>query len=193
MRKQILVHIFFEDRCQERFITEIVKRIGKDIGLSIEIRSISVSKPGHGKGETYKDIKNQFLLIRKGNIFLKPDVMVISVDTNCEGYSETYKNAMENIDKQVVNHIIIACPYPHIEKWYLLDLECFNRIVGVTPIVPKEKCEKDFYKNVLKKAIRDGGYPYGVNPEDFAEDIAQAMDLYNAGKKDNSFKLFIDT
>ena len=54
------------------------------------------------------------------------------------------------------------------------------------------KCEKAYYKNILKEAIINGDNPVITDTEDFAAEIAEQLNFYEAGKKDNSFKLFIE-
>jgi hypothetical protein len=64
-------------------------------------------------------------------------------------------------------------------------------VVGVTPVVAQEKCERDYYKSVLAKAVIDAGHPPTLGGIEFAPELIEAMDFFRAGKTDNSLKHFL--
>lgn len=190
MHNIIDIGIFVEDKMQEEFLRYIIKRLCSEYNVINEI--ISISK-GHGKGGVQDEVKNLFKLYKKGNVFKVPKkLMVICIDTNCDPVNDTVKQIKANVINGVIPRITYACPYPHIEKWYLNDLDCWYNVVGHRPDVPQKKCKKAFYKNILSNSIAEGGHPPGSSGEDFAKEIAEQMDFIKAGKDDNSFKHFID-
>ena len=87
---------------------------------------------------------------------------------------------------------VLASPDPHIEKWYMADTAAFERVVGSRPRLGKKKCDKDRYKAMLAKAIRDAGRPLTLGGIEFAPDLVRESDLYQAGKTDKSLKRFCD-
>ncbi len=137
----IEVDIFFEDRMQVELVKPIISRISVEHDVYPDISEKSVASSNHGKGDKIQDLKNYLKLFKKNfPSFRIPDVLVVAVDSNCDSFQETKESVIEIINKEIVPYFVVACPYPHVEKWYLNDLECFNRIVGFSPSVPLEKC-----------------------------------------------------
>ena len=87
---------------------------------------------------------------------------------------------------------VLACPDPHVEVWYLSDLETFKTVVGTRPSVASNKCERDYYKRVLASAVMAGGNPPTLGGIEFAKDLADSMDLFRAGRESTSLKHFIE-
>ena len=74
----------------------------------------------------------------------------------------------------------------------MTDPEVFAAVVGKPPRIRKGKCERDYYKRALARAVREAGFPAPLSGIEFAQDLAEGMDLYAAGKSDNSLKSFLD-
>ena len=87
---------------------------------------------------------------------------------------------------------IKATPDPHIERWFLVDLEAFHRVVGITSPLESQKCERGYYKGILAQAIRTAGHPSTLGGIEFARELVEALDYFRAGKADTSFKHFLD-
>ena len=80
----------------------------------------------------------------------------------------------------------------YVEKWCLADPQAIQEILGVAaPAVP-EKCERHFYKQLLRQTILGSGQPILTNEMEYAPDLVAAMDLYHAGKNQPSLRHFVD-
>ena len=98
----------------------------------------------------------------------------------------------EAIDSRIFVRCVIGCPDPHVEKWCLADPQAVQEVLGVAaPSVP-EKCERYFYKQLLRQTIREAGQPILTNEMEYAPDLVAAMDLYRAGKNQPSLRHFVD-
>jgi hypothetical protein len=86
----------------------------------------------------------------------------------------------------------VACPDPHIERWYLADPESFKDVVGHRPTIARKKCARDYYKDALAKVVRKAGYPATLGGIEFAQELVERMDLYRAGRNERSLKAFVD-
>lgn len=86
----------------------------------------------------------------------------------------------------------MACPDPHVERWYLADPESFKTVVGYRPTIAKKKCARDYYKEVLAKAVRKAGHPATLGGIEFAQELVDDMNLYRACKNERSLKAFVD-
>jgi hypothetical protein len=122
----------------------------------------------------------------------RPDLMVVAVDANCKRFSEASREIVKATVPDLQSIAVAACPDPHVERWYMADPESFHDVVGVTPSCRKKKCERDYYKGALRDAIRKAGHPVGLGGRAFAKDLAAAMDLFRAGRRDRSLKSFLD-
>ena len=64
-------------------------------------------------------------------------------------------------------------------------------MVGTLPNVGQRKCVRQHYKQILKATIVRAGHPSTLEGVEFGPELAEAMDLYRAGKKDASLKAFV--
>ena len=120
-----------------------------------------------------------------------PDLLFIAIDANCKRWNKARTEIQGKIQSPFTSRSIVACPDPHIERWYLADPDSFFQVVGVRPKVGRRKCERDRYKAVLSKAIVDAGHPPTLGGIEFAQELVGAMDLYRAGKAERSLKHFL--
>ncbi len=189
MSAHISIILFAEDIAHEKFIEALVRRIAREGGVLLDFR-VRVARGGHGKVlAEFMDFQRECL---KFKILGKPDLAVAAIDANCKGYQEARRSVEEKIEKDFQGRVVIACPSPHIERWYLADPDAIFRILGVRPNVGKTKCERDYYKQLLKNAAKKGETPSPLGGIELAPDIVQEMDLFKAGKMDGSFKHFHD-
>jgi hypothetical protein len=121
-----------------------------------------------------------------------PDLLVVAIDANCLGFTAARQGVARHIEDAFRQGSVIACPDPHVERWYMADPQSFHRVVGVTPRLGKRKCERDVYKQVLAKAVTDAGHPPTLGGIEFAWELVEAMDWFKAGKREPSFKHFLD-
>lgn len=191
MNSRIIIDIFAEDRAHEDFIKAIVNRIASEENKRVSIR-IRSARGGHGRA------LKEFTLYQKGARYsvddsnCLPDLIVVAIDSNCQKFKAAKESIVNSIESEFIDRTVIACPDPHIERWFLADPESFARIIGTNPSFKKKKCERDYYKKILSKAITDSGYPVTLGGIEFAKDIVEGMDMYRAGRQDRSLKHFLD-
>jgi hypothetical protein len=75
-----------------------------------------------------------------------PDVLVFAIDANCTPYNEMRALISKQSDPALRGSAVIACPEPHIERWYLADPVSFRKVVGPISPLGSPKCEWGFHK-----------------------------------------------
>lgn len=190
MSSPVLVDIFAEDRAHEHFLRPMVERIAREEGLRVSTR-VRSARGGHGRAisefKLYQD------LMRKGTTGTSaPDILVVGIDGNCSTVARTTRGIQQATQVPFSDRLVVACPDPHIERWYLADPTSFKEVVGQQPTVGRKKCQRDYYKDVLARAVRAAGHPATLGGTEFAAELVEAMDLYRAGKGDVSLKSFVE-
>src|SRR5574341_986424 len=184
MAKSLVVDLFAEDYAHEAFLSAVIRRIAlaEDIAVTLRTRW---ARGGHGRA--LSELATYQKMVQKGQVGLElPDLLVVAVDANCQNVNKARKAVEAKIEVPFRDRTVVACPDPHVERWFLADPASFAQVVGARPSVGKRKCERDLYKRMLRKAIVDGGHPVGLGGVEFAEEIVIAMDLYRAGKSEKS-------
>ncbi len=190
MSSPFTVDLFVEDRAHEEFLKAMLKRIAteQERSLSVRVRS---ARGGHPRVLEELSLYQKSVLKAPENLSM-PDLLFITIDANCESWNRAKRKIQETIQSPFTTRSIVACPDPHIERWYLADPDSFAQVVGVRPKVGQRKCERDRYKAILSKAIVDAGHPATLGGIEFAQELVAAMDLYRAGKSEGSLKHFLD-
>ena len=156
------------------------------------MRSIFAFARRGGHGRAIAELKlYQRATLKKSDAAL-PDLLVIAIDANCASYTEARKQISEALLEEFRDLTVYACPDPHIERWYMADLEGFHKAVGITPPLPKQKCGRDVWKAALAKAVIDAGHPPTLGGIEFARELVEAMDFFRAGKSDQPLKHFLE-
>ncbi len=129
--------------------------------------------------------------IDKGHLDL-PDLIVVATDSNCAGYTNRRKQ-MEKVTNRyaaIANTVAYAIPDPHVERWLLADPNAFKKAVGkgCAPL-PKLKCNKDEYKDLLYKSVRETGVNPVLGGLEYAEDIMKSANLALLEQSEPSFQL----
>lgn len=190
MPDAVSVTLFVEDRAHEEFLKPLVERIAQEAGRTLTIRSYS-SRGGHPRA--LDELQTFQTLVERGVLGLsEPDVLVVGIDANCSPWHQVRRRVLERLAPQLRPKAAVACPDPHIERWFMADPASFEQALGRRPRVGKRKCERDRYKRILGKTITAAGYPAGLGGIEFAVEIVAAMDLYRAGKNEKSLKQFVD-
>lgn len=189
MSEVLTVDLFAEDKGHEEFLKPLIHRVAADEKRKVTVK-VRSARGGHGV--TLRELKlyQRSVLSNVGDLSL-PDLLVVARDSNCRSYTETTNEIRNELDAAFANRTILACPDPHVELWYLADLDAFSNVVGVRPSMAAAKCEKGYYKNILASAVIAAGHPPTLGGIEFARELVSAMDLYVAGKTDACLRHFV--
>ncbi len=190
MNSPVPMDLFVEDHAHEALLDPLVRRIAGKEGVDVCIR-VRSARGGHGKA--IKEFRTYQELLEKGAILDPPPALiVVGIDGNCTTVAKKRREIQDVTEPAFRDRVIAACPDPHIERWFLADAESFYKVVGHRPVVGRKKCVRDHYKQLLRRAIRDGGNPTPLGGIEFAKELVDQMDIYRAGKADRSLKAFVE-
>jgi hypothetical protein len=154
---KIRVVYFLEDRAQERFIKALVERVARDksIASGTIVHDIRSARGGSRVVSEFEGFIRTTVNLGAAGI----DFLVVAIDGNYQGHNERIRQLEELIksDHPFKGRVVYAVPNPHIERWYLMDQRAFKKAIGLdkAPALPEYKCEKDYYKQLLRQALRD--------------------------------------
>jgi hypothetical protein len=191
MNEAVNIDLFAEDRAHEEFLKAVIHRLARGEKLKVKIRSRS-ARGGHGKALSEFRAYQKAVLFGEEIFSPVPDLLFVAIDANCDSFRLAHKGIEGSIRAEFKDKTVIACPDPHIERWYLADKASFTAVVGREPRVGKRKCKRDYYKSALANAIVAAGHPPTLGGIEFAKEIVDAMDFYAAGGVDRSLKAFLD-
>lgn len=137
MPDNLVVSAFFEDRGHESFIRPLINRLAAEKNRKPDVASIS-ARGGHGK--VMNELKLYTSAIQSGAMPL-PDIIVIAIDANCKSYARTRQEAAGSLPPGLKDRAVIACPDPHIERWFFADQSAFHRVIGPPPTSQSEKIQ----------------------------------------------------
>lgn len=184
------VDIFVEDFAHEAFIVPMLTRIAREEQVTVTPR-VRSGLGGHGRAFT--ELKLYQDLVRKSaGDTSNPDLLIAGIDGNCSTFAKARNAIVAATYEPFSARLVVACPEPHIERWYLADPESFKDVVGYRPTIAKKKCVRDYYKDALVRVVRKAGHPATLGGIEFARELVENMDLYRAGKNERSLKAFID-
>ena len=190
MSDHVLVDLFVEDRAHEELLKPLVVRVAREEQVEIRIR-VRTARGGHVRAisefRLYQSIAESDSLK-----FAPADLLVVGIDGNCSTFASARGDIQSATIPAFADRLVVACPDPHVELWYLADPQSFEAVVGDRPNVGRRKCVRDHYKRMLAEAIRRGGHPPTLGGVEFAPELVAAMDLYRAGKTTASLKAFLD-
>ena len=196
MVDKIRILYYLEDRAQEDFITSLVKRVAVDEQIAEKDLKHNI-RSARG-GQNIRVFINDFKEFIKDRMTgTESNIIIVSVDGNCEGHTDRINKLKRHIKE---NHpfkekVVYAVPDPHIERWYLMDQKAFKVGVGIdkAPELPQYKCDKNYYKDILHRTLKESGINSLLGGAEYAERIVNNMeDLYSLGKQDEGFKEFVD-
>lgn len=189
MAEPIGITLFCEDRGHEQFVRALVGRLAaeEDRVVHLEVRNASGGHP-----QAMAELEAWQRAVAKGAVNAATDLLVVVVDANCQGWSAARDGLRSSINTAVFPRQVLGCPDPHIERWCLADPQTFDEVIGAPAPADPDKCERDFYKKLLRRAITDAGQPILIDEMDFAPELVDAMHLFRAGKNQASLKHFVD-
>lgn len=164
------ITVFCEDDGHDLFLRPLVERVAKEFDAAIDIHIFSNTK---GHGQVIRELK-QFIIDLKRSAEFIPDILLVAVDTNCSSPTKK-KSEVLAIVKEFQNQLVLALPNPHIERWLLIDSLAFKTVLSKGCRAPDEKCDKDRYKQLLRNAVKQTGYPVSIGGWEYAIDIVKAM------------------
>lgn len=182
----IEVLLFVEDMAQEQFLKKIALRVANETSVAV---SVKVRSAYGGSVKVINELEKYVSRWECGKESLF-DILIIGIDANCHGYAERRKEVDEHAGR-LIDRVVHAIPDPHIERWFLLDGNAFKSVLGRGCQAPDKKCEKSRYKCMLAQAIRDAGVKPLFGGIEYAEGLANIMDLKHASKLDNAFGRFV--
>lgn len=185
MSDPVSVDLFVEDRAHEEFIGPLVHKVANAAGLHVRL-AVRSARGGHGRAI------EEFRLYQRAMVGRSPAVIVVAIDGNCSTFARKRGEIRSAADEALLTRLVVACPDPHIERWYLSDPEAFQRVVGIRPQAGKRKCVRDHYKRLLATHVQRAGHPATLGGIEFARELVAAMDLYQAGRHDRSLRNFVD-
>ncbi|MCX5682481.1 MAG: hypothetical protein NT049_02195 [Planctomycetota bacterium] len=177
-----------EDQAHELFIGAMVHRLAADCGKEIVVR-VRSARGGHGRVLSELSLYQQS--VEKG-LLPVPDTLVVAIDANCQGLNAARKQIRDWLTTRFRDLTAIACPDPHVERWYVADPASFKQIVGAAPRCAKKKCQRNYYKNILARTVVEAGQVPTLGGIEFAGDLVKAMDLDRASDAERSLKAFLD-
>ncbi len=191
MSERLVVDLFVEDSAHEKLLVPLVERVGREeeVDLKVGVRNAQGGRPGAVRAfQGYQVLREKGLA---GTAL--PDVLVVAIDGNCATFAEKQKEIRRTTRPAFEHMIVAACPDPHIERWYVGDPRSFERVVGCRPRkAPARKCDRGVFKKILADAVASGGHPLLLGGVDFAAKLVEEMDLYRAGRTDQSFSAFVE-
>ncbi len=190
MSNRVFVDLFAEDRAHEELLKSLVVRIAEEEQLHVRIR-VRSARGGHGRAISEFQ-RYQCLAVSDNPNSEMADMIVVAIDGNCSTFAKARENIQRATVESLVERLVIACPDPHIERWYLADPPSFERVVGHRPMVGPKKCARHHYKRILADSIHHGGNPATLGGPEFAPELVEVMDLYRAGRGNKSLKAFLD-
>ncbi|HXG49938.1 MAG TPA: hypothetical protein VNN77_00855 [candidate division Zixibacteria bacterium] len=190
MSRPLTADLFVEDRAHEEFLKAMISRIATEQKKSLILR-VRSARGGHPRVCEELSLYQKSVLKAPESLPM-PDLLFVAIDANCNRWSRARRDIEKTIQPQFTGRTVIACPDPHIERWFLADPDSFAQVVGVRPRIGKRKCERGHYKAVLSKAIVDAGHPSTLGGMEFARELVGSMDLYRAGKNEASLKHFLE-
>ncbi|MEW6664569.1 MAG: hypothetical protein AB1512_05030 [Thermodesulfobacteriota bacterium] len=191
MNDPIIIDLFAEDRAHEEFLKAVIHRLARDERKSVRIRPRS-ARGGHGRALSELRAYQKTMLSGDELFLPVPDLLFIAIDANCDSFHLARRGIEDTLEMQLKDRAVIACPDPHVERWYLADKTSFAAVVGRQPRVGKKKCKRDYYKSALANAIVAAGHPPILGGVEFAREIVDAMDFYAAGRADRSLRDFVE-
>lgn len=184
----VIVDLLVEDAAHERFLRPLIARVADDVAMPVEIR-VRAARGGHPRA--LRELRLYQRSVACG-LTERPDLLVVAIDANCASYAKARDRVRHGIPKELRGITVIACPDPHVERWYLADPTSFAEVVGKEPRLGKRKCDRGRYKRILADTVAAAGHPVLLGGIEFAEDLVARMDLYRAGKKERSLKHFVE-
>jgi hypothetical protein len=191
MAAKHIIAYFLEDAGQEAIIPPLVRRLIREAGKPADtFEHLILNARGGRSISSYQD----FLADAKRRNHLPADLLIVGSDGNCKGFA-TRRDEIKAVAANPPYPIVVtAVPDPHVERWYLLDPSALSKAAGISgmPALPVHKCEKDYYKQLLRSAFNNSPIIPLLGGTEYGPLVADKMDLYAASKADHGLAEFLD-
>jgi hypothetical protein len=188
------VGYFLEDIAHEKFITALVRHIAEKMGVSSETLDFVIYNASGGKGKVMTELRRFLRDVQRGRISSTP-VLVVTIDGNCQGYTEKYNEITQLAAKyEHAGNLVCAIPDPHIERWYIADPAGLQKALDAStqPELPSYKCERARYKQAIRDVFANVGIRPLLGGVEYGDAVVNAMDLYTAQQADPALKHFVE-
>lgn len=189
MNEAIAIDLFVEDQAHERFLAAFVERMLREEQRAGFLR-VRAARGGHSRA--IAEFNNYQRIVEKDGL-PAPGLVIVAIDANCSPFTRARRLVQEAVRPTFVDKTVVACPDPHIERWFLADPTSFGEVVGTRPRVRRRKCKRALYKDLLARSVVEGGHPPTLGGIEFSRELVDAMDLFRAGKAEPSLKHFTDS
>ncbi|WP_165229584.1 hypothetical protein [Aquisphaera insulae] len=184
------IDLFVEDTAHHLFVAALLTRMLTEANLRFQINTRN-AVGGHGKA--ISELKLYQKAVGKHALGLAiPDLLVVTIDANCKGLVEARGEAESAVDRSLAAAVVVACPDPHVERWFFADPAAFGRVVGEIPNPGKRKCERNVYKTLLRESVRKSGQVPILGGLEFVEEIVGALNLQSAARNEPSLGQLIE-
>ena len=190
MSKPVPIDLFVEDRAHEELLKPLITRIGEEEQVRVQV-SVRTARGGHARALSEFRIYQRAAAAATFSGQLA-ELVVVGIDGNCSTFANARDRIQQATEPIFTDRLVVACPDPHIERWYLADPQSFSIVVGDQPKVGTRKCARDHYKQILADSIQRAGHPPTLGGIEFASELAAAMNLYRAGRNANSLRIFLN-
>ena len=136
--------LFAEDRAHEAFLRPLLRRLAGDAGRALSIQIYS-ARGGHPRAMEELRVF-QTVLEKKVAGLEEPDLVVVAIDANCTPWHRARRRIAQALALRLRGKAAIACPDPHVERWFMADPVSFEKALGRRPKPGRRKCERARYK-----------------------------------------------
>ena len=116
MSNPLVVDIFVEDRAHEAFVKPLLTRLAREEDIEAWPRVRSATG-GHGRAISEFKLY-QRVTAQSGASSTLADLVVVAIDGNCSTFAAARKRLQDTAIAMVRDRLVVACPDPHIERWY---------------------------------------------------------------------------
>jgi hypothetical protein len=184
------VDLYCEDSGHELFARALLLRLARELGVRVTVQTMS-GRGGHGRALSEFHIW-QSTMAKGGAGLSHPDLLVLIIDANCRGWSDCRRDLSGEINRELFPAHVIGCPDPHVEHWCFADPVAIQTVFGRPCPRDPGKCERSWYKHLLRETVQESGQLILTTEMEFAPDLVEVMDLFTAGRNQPSLRHFAD-
>jgi hypothetical protein len=143
--RRATIDLFCEDLGHEAFIRSLVRRCAAERDIREELR-VRNSRGGAGRAISEFKAWQRSVAVGGGGT----DLLILAVDANDHGLAARLEEMDSAVDRGVFPFVVLACPDPYVEAWYVADPLAFPAAFGL----PAPRIEGRQSRERWKLAIR---------------------------------------